>query len=351
MLHRKVVRSILSCHVKTNFPRFSQAAQQGERGTQAVSRIIFDEFGWIFKRNHQKHDFGIDGQIEVVTANGHVTGQLLAVQIKYGKSFFQEQNRWGYVCRGEEKHINYLANYPIPVLIVLCHPETKVCYWVRFFPQETQKAGDNWKITVPLENILDQSKAKIEELLPPLEDHREALESYWLVNKLIAESDYIHFIIDRHEVEAMDTTRPRGFFDRLRVTKELALENQGKVEFSFFGYENDSRELFEIPEVRKYISVLTPVLSELFFFAWTKQPTSTLKTFALCQTNVAWVDGKSTKTVTKQIVCDTDKIDEFLSVGYSGLNEIWEWLSLPMEDNIRISSGVAYCLGIRGSGD
>ncbi len=337
--------------METALPRFSQAAQQGERGIQAVSRIIFDDFGWIFKRNHQEHDFGIDGQVEVVTEDGHVTGQLLAVQIKYGKSFFQEKNRWGYVYRGEEKHFNYLANYPIPVLIVLCHPETKECYWVRFIPQETQKAGDNWKITVPLENFLDQSKAKIEALLPPIEDHREALESYWLVNKLIADSDYIHFIIARPEVEAMDTTRPREFFNRLRVTKELALANQGKVEFSFFGYESDSRELFEIPEVRKYISILTPVLSELFFFARTKQPTSTLRTFALCQTNVSWVAGRSTKTVTKQIAYDTDKVAEFLSVGYSGLNEIWKWLSLPMEDNIRISANVSNCLGIRGSDD
>lgn len=316
-----------------------------------MSRIVFDEFGWIFKRNHQEHDFGIDGQIEVVTSEGHVTGQLLAVQIKYGKSFFQEKNRWGYVYRGEEKHFNYLANYPIPVLIVLCHPETNDCYWVRFLPHETQKAGDNWKITVPLENVLSQSKANIEAMLPPLEDHREALEAYWLVNQMITEAGYIHFIIDRLEVEAIDTTRPREFFDRLRVTKELALENQGKVEISIFGYEHDSRELFEIPEVRKYISVLAPILSELFFFARTKQPTSTLMTFALCQTNVEWVDGRSTKTITKQIVYDTNKVGEFLQIGYSGLNEIWAWLSLPMEDNIRISADVARCLGISGGED
>ena len=281
-----------------------------------MSRIVFDEFGWIFKRNHQEHDFGIDGQIEVVTSEGHVTGQLLAVQIKYGKSFFQEKNRWGYVYRGEEKHFNYLANYPIPVLIVLCHPETNDCYWVRFLPHETQKAGDNWKITVPLENVLSQSKANIEAMLPPLEDHREALEAYWLVNQMITEAGYIHFIIDRLEVEAIDTTRPREFFDRLRVTKELALENQGKVEISIFGYEHDSRELFEIPEVRKYISVLAPILSELFFFARTKQPTSTLMTFALCQTNVEWVDGRSTKTITKQIVYDT-KHDYIYLINYN----------------------------------
>ena len=49
-----------------------------------------DALGWLFQRNHQEHDFGIDAQIELVTADGYLTGQLLAVQIKYGKSFFQE---------------------------------------------------------------------------------------------------------------------------------------------------------------------------------------------------------------------------------------------------------------------
>jgi hypothetical protein len=34
---------------------------------------------------------------------------MLACQIKCGKSFFKESNRWGYVYRGETKHFNYLV--------------------------------------------------------------------------------------------------------------------------------------------------------------------------------------------------------------------------------------------------
>ena len=101
--------------MSNGYPQFSRSAQQGERGVNVVSRIVNENFGWIFKRNHQEHDFGIDGQIEVITPTGSVTGQMLAVQIKYGKSFFQEKNRWGYIYRGELKHFNYLSNYPIPI--------------------------------------------------------------------------------------------------------------------------------------------------------------------------------------------------------------------------------------------
>src|SRR5882762_6839300 len=121
-----------------DFPQYSPSAKQGNVGVGIVSRIVEDDFGWLFKRNHQEHDFGIDGQIEIVTEAGAVTGQMLACQIKCGESFFKESNRWGYVYRGGTKHFNYLANYPIPVIIVLCDPDTKEAYWARFVSQEAQ---------------------------------------------------------------------------------------------------------------------------------------------------------------------------------------------------------------------
>jgi len=73
------------------------------------------------------------GKSKWLHPDGQVTGQILAVQIEYGKSFFQEKNRLGYIYRGDEKHFNYL--------------------------------GGNWKITVPFENNLAESKAQLEALL------------------------------------------------------------------------------------------------------------------------------------------------------------------------------------------
>jgi len=142
------------------------------------------------------------------------------------------------------------------------------------------------------------------------------------MNNLIVEASHIHFIIDRPEVEAVDTRRPREFFDRLRVTKDLALEIQGKVEISFYGFENDWRELFESDEMRRYIPALVSALLELFFFVRTQQPTQTLMTFALCQTNVSWVNGRSTRTVTRQLFYDTEQLVGFITHGYIGLNEM-----------------------------
>lgn len=56
------------------FPTYSKAAQKGDRGVELVSRVINEKFGWLFKRNHQEHDFGIDALVDVVLEGGAVTG-------------------------------------------------------------------------------------------------------------------------------------------------------------------------------------------------------------------------------------------------------------------------------------
>jgi len=332
--------------MKRGYPQFTRTAQQGEQGVNVVSHIINETFGWLFKRNHQEHDFGIDGQIEVVHKDGIVTGQMLAVQIKYGKSFFQEKNKWGYIYRGEIKHFNYLSNYPIPVLVVICHPKSEECYWVKFEPEQVQLTKAGWKIDIPFENKLQTNKPELEALLYPAKDTLAELEEYWDTNNLLRDFSYLHFVIDKLEIEALDIMSPRAFFDRLLVTKELAYKSQGKVEISFHGYYDDPRELFEIEEVRRYVELLDPTLPELFFFVRTASPTHTLKIFALCQTDISWVDGRSNSTVTRKVLFDTTQLGDFLMRHWDGLNRMTEWLSMSLDENKKISFAVMKCIGI-----
>ncbi|MEY9004316.1 DUF4365 domain-containing protein [Escherichia coli] len=49
------------------FPKYRKEAQLGELGVNIVKSVINENFGWIFKRNHQEMDFGIDGFIEMST--------------------------------------------------------------------------------------------------------------------------------------------------------------------------------------------------------------------------------------------------------------------------------------------
>jgi hypothetical protein len=332
--------------MKSEFPSYKQTAKLGELGVSIVSRVISDYFGWLFKRNHQEHDFGIDGQVELVTELGAVTGQMFAVQIKCGKSFLSEKNKWGYVYRGEAKHFNYLANYPIPIIVCLCDPDTSQCYWVQFKPELTQATGEGWKLTVPFENTLSTSKSQLLSIVPPVRDAASELQSYWEFNNMLTEAGTILYALDEHDIKNRELALPRAFFDRLKSTRELAHACQGKVELMFSGYDDDPRELFEIQEVREYVIFLDHVLTDLFFFVRTEKPTYSLMTFALCQTDVEWVDGRSTKAETKKVSFDARPIADFLHRHWSGLNELTDWLDMPVEANKRITFAVVRCLGL-----
>jgi hypothetical protein len=330
------------------FPQHARSAKLGDLGVNIVSRIVSEEFDWLFKLNHQEHDFGIDGQVEVVTKTGAVTGQMLACQIKCGASFLKESNRWGYVYRGEDKHFNYLANYPIPVIIVICNPESKEAFWVRFCPTDTEITESGWKLTIPFGNKLASSKSELEALLPPVADYLTHLRRYWEFNHLLFGFESIVFMIDRESVESKDLSTVMHFVRRLTSSMDLALHCQGKIQFGFAGYDDDPRELFEIDSVRLYVAVLDHNFNELFFFLTHEEPATALWLFVLCIAGVRWEGERSTPGNPRKVIVDFEMLAPFFEKHYMHLNYICEWLGLPAEEVERISLSVAKTLGYPG---
>lgn len=330
----------------TGFPQLRNSAKLGELGVSIVSTMVTEQFGWLFKRNHQEHDFGVDGQIELVTDAGRVTGQMLACQIKCGKSFFSESNRWGYVYRGETKHFNYLANYPLPVIIILCDPETRDGCWTVFSPEDAQITDAGWKLTIPFDNKLSTSKAAWEALVPEAADHLADLQRYWELNNLLMNFQYIVFMIDRQAVETMDLSLVLHFMKRLTSSKEFALHCQGKIEIGIDGYNDDPRELFEIDEVRRYLGELDRNFDELFFFVRSEEPAATLRMFVSCLMGMNWIGKKSTPGNPQPVLIDFRKAPDFIPRHFDGLNLICEWLGLSEAENERISKAVIRILGL-----
>lgn len=323
------------------FPQFGPSAKQGNLGVGIVSRVVEDGFGWLFKRNHQEYDFGIDGQIEVVTDLGAVTGQMLACQIKCGTSFFRESNEQGFVYRGESKHFNYLAHYPLPVIVIIADPETRDAYWVQFQKQDAEITEASWKLRIPRDNKLSASKAAIEALLPPAIDHLSELREYWRINKLLMGVQTVLFTIEREEVEAGDISRIEDFRTRITSAKELALHCQGKIEFSFSGYDDDPRQLYEIDEVKRYIEIFDEAFPELFFFVRTEDPMTTLTLFLFTLFGVG-VEGDWPN---RKVIVDTRSSGPFLRSHFDSLNLISEWVGLPDAEIHRISKAVMKPLG------
>ncbi len=133
-----------------------------------VSRLdyFFSENGWLF-REQTLHDYGIDAQVEIVE-HGKPTGELIAMQIKSGASYFSEQTASDVVYRADNTHIQYWSRHALPVIIVLFNPDADTLLWERVTDETAINTGKGWKINVPQKQILNaNSLAVLKNLTQP----------------------------------------------------------------------------------------------------------------------------------------------------------------------------------------
>lgn len=69
------------------------------------------------------------------------------------------------------------------------------------------------------------------------------------------ECDFLSVVISRQAVEAGDINEPLSILRKL-LTRENAIQLCERVDIGVFGYDEDPRELYEIPEVRTFIHKL-----------------------------------------------------------------------------------------------
>lgn len=92
-----------------------------------LAALKVEKLGIIF-RETSNTDIGIDGQIELFIDD--YKSKLFAVQIKYGKSYFDNKEKdYQFIYYPNEKHIQYWSSFPLPVLIFLVHPDTEEIYY------------------------------------------------------------------------------------------------------------------------------------------------------------------------------------------------------------------------------
>lgn len=156
---------------------------QTERLGVAKLDQFFSSHGWLF-REQMVHDYGIDAHVEITKEN-YPSGDLIAIQIKSGKSFFTEQNERAWIFRTEDKHIEYWSNHTLPVILVLYHPEDEILYWQVINEDTVESTGKGWKIEVPKSQTLDsKSLAVLSKLTQPeayvQKLNKLKLDRYWM---------------------------------------------------------------------------------------------------------------------------------------------------------------------------
>lgn len=126
---------------------------------------FFTECGWIF-REQLVVDLGVDALVETpIDENGRIN--IFALQIKGGESNFQRKRNY-LTFYFSERHYHYWnaisENYPL--LIILQESSSDKIYWQEYNHHFITKTSENWKLDIPLKNILNEhAKGIIEDSL------------------------------------------------------------------------------------------------------------------------------------------------------------------------------------------
>ncbi|GGM95009.1 hypothetical protein GCM10011609_35660 [Lentzea pudingi] len=135
--------------------RRGHTARVSDRGVRAVADLVEDELEWIF-RDQPVQDYGIDAHAEIETDDELVTGRLIALQIKSGSSWFDEETADGWVFRPNADHIAYWLGHSLPVIVVLVDTDRKA-YWQVVSTSSVTETKKAYKLTVPRNQPFDRS--------------------------------------------------------------------------------------------------------------------------------------------------------------------------------------------------
>lgn len=312
------------------FPKRLKTDKTAEIGVNVVSTIFNDDFGWVFRRTHQEHDFGVDAYIDFVTDDGRITGQSIAAQIKTGETYLSRTGAMHWY-KDTKEHLNYFLNLPTPILLIICDPIARVCFWARLEKGKVDFRGESWAHPISKDQKLcKESMAEIRSLFGRIVDHVSEFEDDQRLLKFISDDSFIMYCVPRSDVEPCSTKNLTAFIQRITRNEKLTLTVQGKLYISVHGYESDARELYQIEAVRRWAKKARGEIKQ-WYLCTSKNPRfSTLVWMAACTCSIKSeiVTEPGDKAGPLKITFKADELLELIKECWFGLNEEsekWGW--------------------------
>ena len=144
-------------------------------------------------------------------------------------------------------------------------------------------------------------------------------------------ADWLRVVVDRSAVEALDVSGTAATLSRVLADRDAVERYRGRVDVAFFGYSTDSRELRDIPEVRRFCSKLDAAFPFWFYFLSTEGLTLGLIASCLC----------SAAQLRPGIVSLGRDLLDFMRRHYEALNWLFDNYALDERINVEISRNVA----------
>lgn len=322
------------------FPIYSASRKIGNKGVTFVRNIVENQFEWVFRPTHLEDDFGIDAYFDVVGDHDSFTGKYLGVQIKTGKSYFKNLNPIGWKYIGENKHLNYFLNSNFPILLVIVDVDIQQAFWVEFDINKTEKTPSGWSIVIPNENILDLSaKPKFKTLVGEEIDYMPQIEYQWELNEKIKDSSLTVLSVSKDEIIAKDVSGFMTLLSKLTMNQEIIAKSRGKITFIIDGFDEDEREIYEIPEIRSWIKHVIPIFKYWGYFLNMESYFKNIS--GLTMIHVCSVDLKEIATFKeegkKYVEPDIEQTINLMNELFGWLNEFTDKYKIPLKTNKRQS--------------
>ncbi|MDE0011456.1 MAG: DUF4365 domain-containing protein [Candidatus Poribacteria bacterium] len=109
--------------------KVTQQSIIGQQGVTLIEQIV-QKIGYVWRAT-SIFDVGIDGEIEIRDSiTGEMTNTIIKVQAKATTNLFQAEtaNSFEYSCT--QKDLNYWLRGNVPVILIVCRPDTDEAYWV-----------------------------------------------------------------------------------------------------------------------------------------------------------------------------------------------------------------------------
>ncbi len=146
-----------------------------------------------------------------------------------------------------------------------------------------------------------------------------------------AVTDPVILMFSRRQVETLDLAEPLQFLRRLTADRKTAVEFSGRISLLIDGYNDDPRELFEIPEVCAYIKCLDQEWRYWFFFLSQGNESIKLQESCLCDT-IEVVPGVTS--------VDMEQLEQSLARHFGAMYRLGEDLKLPDERCEEVAEGI-----------
>ena len=131
-----------------------------------IAAAAFEALGFAF-REQTSSDFGIDAHLEP-RDGPRGSGDLIAVQIKSGPSYFREPTKEGWWLRTDNEHADYWLRHALPVIIVQVDVEDRRAFWAPVTDRAIRFTERGAKILIPRDRQVDlDSLPALRELLSP----------------------------------------------------------------------------------------------------------------------------------------------------------------------------------------